>query len=283
MTSRIIDSVKDFFGIPDTKGNRLKMLFSKNIHSHSVKVSKNIEIEYILYHTSLNEAQREIIEKTAKDISKDLGGYFKIVFGGFIGCNNFHRKAELFKDLNYDPNNKNKDYFYIQIDVNGNGGATNLVRQIKKEAVKAALLYIDYLYKDNEKTSREIVLTNLIPLFYNIDNILYTSRCRGDVQSLIHNSLFSKEGKAAYSLLKVYVDKFSLEEIVYDKDACIYDHFISLFLEIIAYCRETTDIYKEWIGDINKAILRKEISELLKKEERNHFYHDSYSTDDITF
>ena len=263
-------SIDDFLGIVDNSANRIRRLFSKSVHSHSTDVGNKVEVEYMLYH-QLDDKVRDCVTKETLKMSKELGCPFKIVLGEFLGNNLFNDNALLFEDIKYDPKDFNKDYFYIQVSVPYSSNEDSyLLRELRREIMKAALLYIDYLYNDNQETSFELLFSNIIPLFKDdVNNASYVYKNRYDIKKIVMNSGLSKRASASYSLIKINIEKFSCEEVLNDYELTeeMFKEMRTLFLELFSLLRDITDLYKEWMNDINRTIFRKQIS--LMRESNN--------------
>ena len=262
---RLQEKIDSFVGELDTSFNRLRMLFSKSIHKDSIKINNNVEVDFLFYHTT-DDYIRDYLIQMVVDASNDLGNPFKIAIGDFLGNNNLRKNAELFIDMKYDPNNYEQDYFYIQISKNVIGH-TNISKEIRREVVKAALLYIDYLYGDNYE-SMNIVISNILPLYLEgVNNVSYVYKNRHELINLIMSNNPSKKAAASYHLLKINIERLQFDEFLYDDD--IRQQALDLFLEIISISRDNTELYKEWIGDISKTIFKKKVSALKTENDIN--------------
>lgn len=136
--------------------------------------------------------------------------------------------------------------------------------------MKAALLYIDYLYNDNQETSFELLFSNIIPLFKDdVNNASYIYKNRDYIRKIIMRGEFSERADASYSLIKINIEKLSCEEVLNDYELTeeLFKEMRVLFLELFSLLRDTTDLYKEWINDVNRTIFRKQISLMRKCEE----------------
>ena len=254
-------SIDDFLGVIDNSANRVRRLFSKSVHSHSVDVGNKVEVEYMLYHQLDKKVRDYVVNETLK-MTKELGCPFKIVLGEFLGNNDVHDKALLFEDIKYDPKDFDKDYFYIQITYRPSDDSY-LLREIRREIMKAALLYIDYLYNDNQETSFELLFGNIIPLFKDdVNNASYVYKNRDDIRKIVMDSGLSKRAGASYSLIRINIEKLTCKEILDDHELTeeLFKEMRVLFLELFSLLRDTTDLYKEWMNDINRTIFRKQIS-----------------------
>ena len=254
-------SIDDFLGVIDNSANRVRRLFSKSVHSHSVDVGNKVEVEYMLYH-QLDKKVRDYVVGEVLKMTKELGCPFKIVLGEFLGNNDVHDKALLFEDIKYDPKDFDKDYFYIQITYRPSDDSY-LLRELRREIMKAALLYIDYLYNDNQETSFELLFGNIIPLFKDdVNNASYVYKNRDDIRKLVMHGEFSKRAGASYSLIRINIEKLTCKEILDDHELTeeLFKEMRVLFLELFSLLRDTTDLYKEWMNDVNRTIFRKQIS-----------------------
>lgn len=263
--SRLQEKLDSFIGELDTPFNRLRMLFSKSIHKDSIKINNNVEVDFLFYHTT-DDYIRDYLIQMVVDASNDLGNPFKIAIGDFLGNNDLRKNVELFIDMKYDPNNYEQDYFYIQISKNVIGH-TNISKEIRREVVKAALLYIDYLYGDNYE-SMNIVMSNILPLYLEgVNNVSYVYKNRHELINLIMSNNPSKKAATSYHLLKINIERLQFDEFLYDDD--IRQQALDLFLEIISISRDNTELYKEWIGDISKTIFKKKVSALKTENDIN--------------
>ena len=254
-------SIDDFLGVLDNSANRVRRLFSKSVHSHSIDVGNKVEVEYMLYH-QLDKKVRDYVVDEVLKITKELGCPFKIVLGEFLGNNDVHDKALLFEDVKYNPKDFDKDYFYIQISYNSNEDSY-LLREIKREIMKAALLYIDYLYNDEQETITNLIFSNIAPLFKDdVNNASYVYKDRDFVRKIVMDSGLSKRAGASYSLIKINIEKLTCKEVLDDYELTeeMIKEMKILFLELFSLLRNTTDLYKEWMNDINRIIFRKQIS-----------------------
>ena len=252
-------SIDDFLGGLDNSANRVRRLFSKSVHSHSADVGNKVEIEYMLYH-QLNKKVRDYVVDEVLKITKELGCPFKIVLGEFLGNNDVHDKVLLFEDIKYNPKDFEKDYFYIQISYREN---SYLLRELRREIMKAALLYIDYLYNDKQETITSLIFSNIAPLFKDdVNNASYVYKNRDDIKKIVMDSGLSKRAGASYSLIKINIEKLSCKEVLdgYELTEKMFKEMKILFLELFSFLRDTTDLYKEWMNDINRTIFRKQIS-----------------------
>lgn len=259
-------SIDDFLGAIDNSANRVRRLFSKSVHSHSVDVGNKVEIEYMLYH-QLNKKVRDYIVDEVLKITKELGCPFKIVLGEFLGNNDGHDKILLFEDIKYNQKDFEKDYFYIQISYREN---SYLLRELRREIMKAALLYIDYLYNDEQETITSLIFSNIAPLFKDdVNNASYVYKNRDDIKKIVMDSGLSKRAGASYSLIKINIEKLSCEEVLNDYEFTeeMFKEMRTLFLELFSLLRNTTDLHKEWMNDINRTIIRKQLSLMRKGEE----------------
>ena len=253
-------SIDDFLGVMDNSVNRVRRLFSKSVHSNSTDVGNKVEIEYMLYH-QLNKKVRDYIVDEVLKITKELGCPFKIVLGEFLGNNDVHDKVLLFEDIKYNPKDFEKDYFYIQISYREN---SYLLRELRREIMKAALLYIDYLYNDEQETITSLIFSNIAPLFKDdVNNASYVYKNRDYIKKIVMDSDLSKRAAASYSLIKINIEKLSCEEVI--NDYKLSQEMRTLFLELFSLLRDTTDLYKEWMNDINRTIFRKQISLMVKR------------------
>lgn len=254
-------SIDDFLGIIDNSANRVRRLFSKSVHSHSVDVGNKVEVEYMLYH-QLDKKVRDYVVGEVLKMTKELGCPFKIVLGEFLGNNDVHDKALLFEDVKYNPKDFEKDYFYIQITYRPSDDSY-LLREIRREIMKAALLYIDYLYNDEQETITSLIFSNIVPLFKDdVNNASYVYKNRYDIKKIVMDSGLSKRAGASYSLIKINIEKLTCKEVLDDYELAeeMLKEMKTLFLELFSLLRDTTDLYKEWMNDVNRTIFRKQIS-----------------------
>lgn len=261
-------SIDDFLGAIDNSANRVRRLFSNSVHSHSTDVGNKVEIEYMLYH-QLNKKVRDYIVDEVLKMTKELGCPFKIVLGEFLGNNDVHDKALLFEDIKYNPKDFEKDYFYIQISYNSSEDSY-LLREIRREIMKAALLYIDYLYNDEQETIANLIFSNIAPLFKDdVNNVSYVYKDRDYIKKLVMDSGLSKRAGASYSLIRINIEKLTCKEVLDDYELTeeMLKEMKTLFLELFSLLRNTTDLYKEWMNDINRTIFRKQLSLMRKGEE----------------
>ena len=252
-------SIDDFLGVLDNSANRVRRLFSKSVHSHSIDVGNKVEVEYMLYH-QLDKKVRDYVVDEVLKITKELGCPFKIVLGEFLGNNDVHDKALLFEDIKYNPKDFEKDYFYIQISYREN---SYLLRELRREIMKAALLYIDYLYNDEQETIANLIFSNIAPLFKDdVNNASYVYKNRDDIKKIVMDSGLSKRAGASYSLIRINIEKLTCKEVLDDYELTeeMIKEMKILFLELFSLLRNTTDLYKEWMNDINRTIFRKQIS-----------------------
>ena len=252
-------SIDDFLGVLDNSANRVRRLFSKSVHFHSIDVGNKVEVEYMLYH-QLDKKVRDYVVDEVLKITKELGCPFKIVLGEFLGNNDVHDKALLFEDIKYNPKDFEKDYFYIQISYREN---SYLLRELRREIMKAALLYIDYLYNDEQETIANLIFSNIAPLFKDdVNNASYVYKNRDDIKKIVMDSGLSKRAGASYSLIRINIEKLTCKEVLDDYELTeeMIKEMKILFLELFSLLRNTTDLYKEWMNDINRTIFRKQIS-----------------------
>ena len=281
--SEIIEGIKKRFEAINEKffsfsnKNKLTKIFSQ--HPQGIEVCKGIEIEYSLYH-ELKNIEEDILNRLSdisKELMKDLGLHFNIIFGPFVEDNYVNNTIKICENYKYDPSNYDYNYFYIQINPklfsNRINDGKNIYRKIKLSIIEVSLKYLDYLYGNSNEVD-EMILSNILCLYLeDVNNLSYFSNYREELLISLRNKEFGYEASAAYFLIKTNVENMGLKRAF--RDDYIKKESRRLFCSLLSCCTNRAILYHELIADINKAIVKKNIRDMIFTNEENNY--------DITF